>query len=145
MYELARAGDINPEEVEPRPVTVLENTVRNFDLENGTFDLAVTCSGGTYIRSLIADMGRAVGSAAHMTALRRTRHGPFCTVEEAARAGDLSAASPEDPDRFTGVGVVPLSADDLQDAPRLLQALEAAAAALQRSGYDRTTVASQSQ
>jgi len=42
----------------------------------------ITCGGGTYIRSLARDLGRAVRSAAHLGALRRTRSGPF-GVEDA--------------------------------------------------------------
>ncbi len=41
------------------------------------FDARVTCGPGTYIRSLARDLGRAVGSAAHLSALRRTRSGRF--------------------------------------------------------------------
>lgn len=40
-------------------------------------DLEVTCGGGTYIRSLAADLGSALGGGAHLAALRRTRVGPF--------------------------------------------------------------------
>ncbi|MFN0097271.1 MAG: tRNA pseudouridine(55) synthase TruB, partial [Gemmatimonadaceae bacterium] len=40
-------------------------------------DVRIHCGGGTYIRSLARDLARAVGSAAHLTALRRVRSGPF--------------------------------------------------------------------
>lgn len=46
-------------------------------------DVTVTCSGGTYVRALARDLGRAAGSAAHLAALRRLRSGPF-DVEAAA-------------------------------------------------------------
>lgn len=42
-----------------------------------TMDVTVTCGGGTYVRSLARDLGRLVGSAAHLTALRRVASGPF--------------------------------------------------------------------
>ncbi len=45
------------------------------------FDLRVDCSGGTYIRSLAHDLGRALGSAAHLAALRRTRVGGLTLAE----------------------------------------------------------------
>ena len=77
LHELARAGQITPEEVPERPVTVYQLTVGAFDAAQGTFDLVVKCSGGTYVRSLIMEIGRDVSSAAHMSALERTRHGPF--------------------------------------------------------------------
>ena len=84
LYELARKGEIKPEEVEKRPVTVHRLAVSGLDAATGVFDLEVRCSGGTYVRTLIEDIGREVGSAAHMTALERTRHGPFCSEAEAS-------------------------------------------------------------
>jgi tRNA pseudouridine55 synthase len=54
-------------------------------------DVVVTCSTGTYVRALARDLGRALGTAAHLTRLRRTRVGPFDlgearTLEELADA-----------------------------------------------------------
>jgi tRNA pseudouridine55 synthase len=45
-------------------------------------DVVVACSSGTYVRALARDLGAALGSAGHLTALRRTRVGPF-TLDEA--------------------------------------------------------------
>lgn len=132
LHELARAGEIKPEEVEARPVTVYGMTVSNFDPAAGTFDLDVQCSGGTYIRSLITEMGRAVGSAAHMTALRRTRHGPFCSLKEAAQMAGEARHAPGD--SLLSAGVVPVPADDFRDAEKLLAAIKAAEKALDASG-----------
>ncbi|KAL4452098.1 hypothetical protein ABPG75_007760 [Micractinium tetrahymenae] len=69
LYEAARKG----KEVERTPRTV---TVDRFDLWRDEADaqsvhFRVVCSKGTYIRSLAHDLGRALGSAAHLTALRR--------------------------------------------------------------------------
>jgi tRNA pseudouridine55 synthase len=74
LYELARKGI----EVErpPRPVTVSE--LSWMGEKNGNHTLLIKCSAGTYVRSLIHDIGRELGSGAVMTALRRTRSGPFC-------------------------------------------------------------------
>jgi tRNA U55 pseudouridine synthase TruB len=58
-------------------VTVHSLDVTDFDATSSTFGLRVRCGGGTYVRTLIVDLGRAVGSAAHMTALVRTQVGPF--------------------------------------------------------------------
>ncbi|MDQ8169404.1 MAG: tRNA pseudouridine(55) synthase TruB [Gemmatimonadota bacterium] len=55
-------------------------------------EVRITCGGGTYIRSLARDLARAVGSAAHLTALRRTRSGPF-RVEDAVTLESLRAAT----------------------------------------------------
>jgi tRNA pseudouridine55 synthase len=70
LYDLARKG-IEVER-EARPVTVSELTVTAYSPETGTGTLQVRCSKGTYIRTLIADMGAALGCGATMTALRRT-------------------------------------------------------------------------
>ena len=72
-YARVRAG----EEVvlPPRPVTVGSFTLlarRGADL-----DVAVECSSGTYVRALARDLGAALGVGGHLTALRRTRVGPF--------------------------------------------------------------------
>ena len=125
LYQLAREGAIKPEEVEKRPVTVHHLGVRNFDGASGAFNLDVRCSGGTYVRSLIEEMGRAVGSAAHMTALERTRHGPFCNDAEAEAARALGDAA-EKP--FVHVPAV--FEDAIQSPERLIEAVNEAQAAL---------------
>jgi tRNA pseudouridine55 synthase len=59
-------------------------------------ELDVECSSGTYIRALARDIGDALGVGGHLTALRRTRVGPF-TVEESRLGPDLDVPSiPED-------------------------------------------------
>ena len=84
LYELARAGI----EIERKPVSVtiytLEIIDENFkkqtnDLEIETWDLRlkVSCSAGTYIRTLAEDIGAKVGAGAHLAALRRIRAGNF--------------------------------------------------------------------
>ena len=70
LYELARKGV--EVERESRRVTVHELTLTGAEEENQTFSFAVSCSAGTYVRSLIADIGSALGCGAVMTALRRT-------------------------------------------------------------------------
>ncbi|WP_345558200.1 tRNA pseudouridine(55) synthase TruB [Streptomonospora halophila] len=80
-YKSARSG----EEVElaSREVTVSEfavEDVRRVDGPDGAFvdvDARVTCSSGTYIRALARDLGAALGVGGHLTALRRTRVGPY--------------------------------------------------------------------
>jgi tRNA pseudouridine55 synthase len=74
LHELAREGiEI---EREARPVTVHAFTVEEGS-EPGRFDIEVTCSSGTYIRSLAADVGTALGGGAHLRDLRRTAIGTF--------------------------------------------------------------------
>lgn len=76
LYRKALRG----EEVErpARPVIVHAASLDRFESgRNATASITVTCSKGTYIRTLAADLGDALGVGAHLTALRRTRVGPF--------------------------------------------------------------------
>jgi tRNA pseudouridine55 synthase len=73
LYQAARRGE--ELEAPARPVRVDAFDVTGVDA--ATFAFAVTCSGGTYVRVLVADVGRALGCGAHLTALRRTAIGPF--------------------------------------------------------------------
>lgn len=73
LYEAARAGEHL--EAEPRAIRVDAFDLLSFDLPDVTF--LVICSGGTYVRVLAADVGGAVSTGAHLTALRRTAIGPY--------------------------------------------------------------------
>jgi tRNA pseudouridine55 synthase len=85
LHELARAG-IEVERA-PRRVSVLR-----FDVaagpEPGTFAVEVDCTSGTYVRTLAADLGTALGGGAHLRRLRRTAVGAF-TVDRAVALDDL--------------------------------------------------------
>lgn len=74
LHELAREGV----EVEraPRPVRVERFEVNPTD-DPTVLAVSVTCSSGTYVRTLAADLGRLLGGGAHLRHLRRTRIGPF--------------------------------------------------------------------
>ena len=73
-YDLARAGETV--ELAERPILIEAlKLVDAPDPDHATFE--VTCGKGTYIRSLARDMGRALGTAAHVTSLRRVAVGPF--------------------------------------------------------------------
>lgn len=96
LYAKARRG----EEVEraPRPIVIHELELLGFaGGERPLATLAVVCSGGTYVRSLAADLGRALGTLAHLASLRRTAVGRFTeaeahTLEELAEPGRMEAA-----------------------------------------------------
>lgn len=87
-YQLTRAGQ--PPQLAPRPVVVsrLEVTGTRRDGDLLAVDIAVTCSSGTYIRSLARDLGARLGVGGHLTALRRTRVGPYL-VSQARTLGEL--------------------------------------------------------
>lgn len=84
----ARGG----EEVElaARDVTVHEFRVLDFDADSHAFSFFVRCSKGTYVRSLARDMGREMGTAAHLERLRRTGAGLF-SVDDAVTPGELES------------------------------------------------------
>jgi tRNA pseudouridine55 synthase len=73
LYKLARKGEVV--EREPRPVTIHE--LKIIDLRPPDVEFEVTCSKGTYVRTLCADIGRQLGCGAHLLNLRRTRSGSF--------------------------------------------------------------------
>ncbi|HXL85908.1 MAG TPA: hypothetical protein VN927_01795, partial [Gemmatimonadaceae bacterium] len=77
--------------LQPVDVTVHGWDIRELDAE--TLSATVTCSGGTYIRALARDLGRLTSSAAHLSALRRTRVGSF-DVADAATLDGLADAPP---------------------------------------------------
>ncbi len=72
-YEFARAGETV--ELRKVPITIYAIDVEEFDLPH--LRIRVECSKGTYIRSLAREIGEALESGAHLTALRRTRSGEF--------------------------------------------------------------------
>jgi len=86
LHELAREG-IEVER-EARPVTVHRFEVQAA-IEPGCFPIEVTCSSGTYVRSLAADLGTALGGGAHLRDLRRTAIGSF-TIDRARPVEALS-------------------------------------------------------
>lgn len=101
FYELARKGEAVPDL--PKAVTV-----RRFEitaLEGDTAEFTVECSSGTYIRSLVHDLGRDLGVGAHLTALRRTSVGVF-RLEDASTLPELDARTL--PERLAKPGWIPL-------------------------------------
>lgn len=83
LHEIARAG----EEIErpSRPVTVHRLEIDEVSPASGSLPvllrMEVDCSSGTYVRTLAADLGRALGGGAHLRALRRTAIGSFGLAE----------------------------------------------------------------
>ncbi len=91
LYDLARQGI----EVErkAREVTVFSIDIINENEQAGEYTIGVECSSGTYIRTLIADLGEALGCGAVMTDLRRTKANGFdisqaVTLEQLAQAAE---------------------------------------------------------
>jgi tRNA pseudouridine55 synthase len=76
-YALARRGQA----VEPRPVRVTARTVELLDVDGLDVRVHVVCSAGFYVRALARDLGRTLGTGAHLAALRRLRSGPFAAED----------------------------------------------------------------
>ena len=90
-YDLAREG--RDFEIRPREIIIYENSVTKIDLASGEIEFDVTCSKGTYIRTICDDIGRGLGCGAVMTALTRTASGYFriedsYTIEEIMEEAD---------------------------------------------------------
>ncbi len=86
LHELAREGKVV--ERKPRPVTVSRFDIEPVEGETGVYRAFVDCSSGTYIRTLAADLGTALGGGAHLRSLRRTAVGPFA-LEQARPLEDI--------------------------------------------------------
>ncbi len=117
-YKSAREGvDV---ELPARPVEVYEAALLSIDAEGDSviWNVAFTVSKGTYIRSLARDIGRRVGSAAHISALRRTASGAV-TLGDALALEDLSVehvrARALDPLALLGAETVHLAPESLDD------------------------------
>jgi tRNA pseudouridine55 synthase len=91
LHELAREGvDVDRA---ARAVTIHRLELLGFDPVARRARIEVDCSKGTYVRTLVADLGRAVGCGAHLGALRRTRSGRF-TLADAAPYNDVLRRDP---------------------------------------------------
>lgn len=83
LYYYARKGIEIEKEARPVEIRQLVRTNGDHPLSAAEpqLDIRVVCSKGTYIRTLAADIGRALGCGAHLTQLRRTRSGCFSVAE----------------------------------------------------------------
>ncbi len=82
LHQLARAGQTV--EREPRAVEITRLELVEFRAPRARLD--IECTKGTYVRSLVADIGAALGCGAHLTALRRLRSGAFALADAIALA-----------------------------------------------------------
>lgn len=121
LYELARRG----ETVERAPRSVKIHELERVGFADETLRLKVSCSKGTYIRSLARDIGEALGCGAHLSGLRRTVSGPFdiCDAVELealeALTCDQARALLSPPDR--ALEHLPAVVLDEQQAGRIAQ------------------------
>jgi tRNA pseudouridine55 synthase len=126
LYAKARRGESVERVARPIVIHALE-LVDFAGGERPEATVEVTCSGGTYVRSLAADLGRRLGTLAHLAALRRTAAGQF-TERDAHTLADLEALAAGGPDGLARVVLSPARALG-SIAVRPLSAAEAAALA----------------
>lgn len=86
LYAYARKGE--DVEVEPRKVFI--EKFEQIAVDHPRFEFHIVCSGGTYVRSLAHDLGRAVGCGAHVVELQRTRVGRF-DIDESVELDEVTA------------------------------------------------------
>jgi tRNA pseudouridine55 synthase len=84
MYELARAGE--PVEAKSRQITIFSSQLDA--VRPDQVDLTIHCSKGTYIRSIVDELGQLLGCGATVSRLHRTQHGPF-TLDQAMGIDDV--------------------------------------------------------
>ena len=97
-YDLARKG--REVELQPKVLVISEIELISFDASSMQCTLRVVCSKGTYIRALARDIGEALHSGAHLTALRRTRVGDV-RVEDCMQVDDFGQWLEEHPITYT--------------------------------------------
>ncbi len=95
LYEYARAGI----EIERAARRVAIHRLELSNWRGESFDLEVSCSKGTYVRTLAVDIGAALGCGAHLTALRRTRIGAL-DIADAVTLGELESLDEAARDAF---------------------------------------------
>lgn len=80
-YKLARDG--NDFDIPPRQITIKELKLLNYNQEQHEASFSVTCSKGTYVRTLGKDIAKRLNTCGHLSSLRRTKNGFFdlsCTI-----------------------------------------------------------------
>lgn len=87
LYEYARKGQ--EVEIKPRKITIYDVKLLKIDKENREIQLEVSCSKGTYIRSLCENIAERMGTVGYMKELQRTKVGNF-TIEQSVLVEDLN-------------------------------------------------------
>jgi tRNA pseudouridine55 synthase len=128
LYELARRG--KSVERQARKVVIYSIEAHEFQpgtraLAHASAEMLVSCSSGTYIRTLCADIGELLGCGAHMSALERTKVGRF-HIEDSVSVEDLKRFSADD---RLGECVMGIS-EALSDLPSVLVTAHEASAVL---------------
>ena len=116
LYEYARKGQ--EVEIEPRKITIYNIKLLKIDKELRELQFGVSCSKGTYIRSLCEDIAKKMGTIGYMKELQRTKVGAF-SIERATLIEDLNEQTIEDhvitiEDLFKDLEMIELNEKKLQ-------------------------------
>lgn len=130
-YSYARSG----EAVELAPKLVRVDSFELIGGGEGVYEFAIECGGGTYIRSLARDVAEALGTCAYMSALTRTKSGPF-TAENAVTPDEFRLAPEKHiiPAEFALGGLKKVALDE-NSLKRALNGIPAAAADVAEGEY----------
>lgn len=104
LYDLARKGETI--ERKPRPITITNIVLLNFNKDNNEIEFKVTCSKGTYIRVLCEDIATKLNTCGYMSSLKRTRVGNF-TIENENKFIEIK-------DIFTDIQTIEINQNDIK-------------------------------
>lgn len=104
LYDLARKGETI--ERKPRPITITNIVLLNFNKDTNEIEFKVTCSKGTYIRVLCEDIATKLNTCGYMSSLKRTRVGTF-TIENENKFIEIK-------DIFTDIQTIEINQNDIK-------------------------------
>jgi tRNA pseudouridine55 synthase len=114
LYELARNGEI-PDDIPKRTIEITGIKLIEFDEARSKAKIYIECSKGTYVRSIINDLGMMLGSGAVMTGLARTKSGKF-TIESSVPLENIKNIENVEKNLINPLEVLPFSCYNLSDA-----------------------------
>lgn len=104
LYDLARKGETV--ERKPRPITITNIELLNYNKDSNEIKFKVTCSKGTYIRVLCEDIATKLNTCGYMSSLKRTRVGNF-TIENENKFIEIK-------DIFTNIPTIEINQNDIK-------------------------------
>ena len=115
LYDYARQGqDV---EIKPRKVTISKIELKDFDYASQSAKILVSCSKGTYIRSIAYDLGAKLECGGYLTALERTKAGKF-QVNTAIKLDDLTEVSQVVENLINPLDMLSIPIHDLSESER---------------------------
>ncbi len=113
LYELARRGRI-PEDIPKRKVRIYKIELVDFDEGSQSAKILVECSSGTYIRSIVNDLGLSIGTGAVMNGLTRTAAGDFC-IDNSVDLDELCTVKEVEDNLINPLDVLPFNCYNLSE------------------------------